>query len=154
MHMNIELGIWFGVVQFLISKGTFNSNFFILLLFHRTINLNLNMFYLNLQNLWFQKLPKNLDLVQVKNQFSSICITPNKNKCTHTHEEWDINVGESWRGFSEKNKISITNETRHETLIFWPIWKRIGQFFKKGGCIKKRLDACMFKELKFFLQGQ
>jgi hypothetical protein len=44
-------------------KRNLQFQFLIWFLFHRTINLSLNMFYLNLQNLWFQKLPKNLDLV-------------------------------------------------------------------------------------------
>jgi hypothetical protein len=42
-------------------KRNLQFQILIWLLFHRTINSSLNMFYLNVQNLWLQKLPKNLE---------------------------------------------------------------------------------------------
>lgn len=50
----------------------------------------------------------------------------------------------------KKTKISITNETRHETPFFGPFGKGYVSFFRKVDALKKALMLVCSKNLNFF----
>jgi len=68
--------------------------------------------------------------------------------CTHTHEEWGINVRDNWGGMQLKKWNPNAYEIRHQTFFFYAFGLGWLVFSWEGDALLRSIDVYTFKYLE------